>query len=449
MLATASTQAMVCVDATLESRHVPKADFAEPSAGHRRCSLFLAMLPRRCTGTAAVCTLITILAALSAVVSFSGRGNNHAHSQHVATIQHQQPAALDERALNSVVGANESAATVPSSGISAQTVAQFFSSGGKINAFVFAGRRRYLRILWPYLLRDKRNGTQGVLHQVLFVANTDDADDLDWLSTVEEQYPNFVEVIHRARVVHQGQNNYEYCSIFAGLKADLLGSDRRPGSTLLLKLDDDIVYIAPGALEKLAAAKLEHPQALFVSGNVVNHPLLAHVHQRTMLLSQTDVDAMVQAEIDVQNKDFLPDKWQFGYGTFNHENWGSWQHALLQHMLLVHRIRTLGHNETSSAYNAFRVWDFDSVGYGTGRWSINAFAFWPDIDLDSFDVDVCRKTDDEEYITNVLPGVVGRHCIATGDALFSHFAYYPQREGLETTHMLARYQALAEEVARK
>ena len=47
---------------------------------------------------------------------------------------------------------------------------------------------------------------------------------------------------------------------------------------LPLQIDDDLVYIAPDALRNLVAAKLRSDY-LFVSANVVNHPLLAHVHQ--------------------------------------------------------------------------------------------------------------------------------------------------------------------------
>lgn len=45
------------------------------------------------------------------------------------------------------------------------------------------------------------------------------------------------------------------------------------------QIDDDVVYVAPEALRNLVAAKLRSPHLLFVSANVVNHPLLVHVHQ--------------------------------------------------------------------------------------------------------------------------------------------------------------------------
>ena len=44
---------------------------------------------------------------------------------------------------------------------------------------------------------------------------------------------------------------------------------------------------------------------------------------------------------------------------------------MLQHLMLLYRLRTLGEAGASAAYTTFRTWDFDAQGYGTGRWSIN------------------------------------------------------------------------------
>lgn len=44
---------------------------------------------------------------------------------------------------------------------------------------------------------------------------------------------------------------------------------------------------------------------------------------------------------------------------------------MLQHLLLLHRLHTLGEAGATALYDAFRVWDFDAQGYNTGRWSIN------------------------------------------------------------------------------
>ena len=393
-----------------------------------------------------MCAAVTVFVALSAVVTLGG----HPRGTQPPRVTSQHDTLHGADAAAHLLGSAAAESSSPGGG-GVTTVTEFLASGSTINAFVFAGRRRYLRVLWPYLLRDRLGASSGgVLAQVIFAANTDDADDLAYLSDLEASFPDYVRVIHPPRVVHQNRNNGDYCYLYAGV-TELLGDQQDgAGRMLMLKLDDDVVYIAPGALRALAAAKLRHPEVLFVSANVVNHPLLAHVHQRLMLLSQAEVAAMVEAETASGNDDVavLPKDWTFEYATFNHDNWQSAPHALLQHMLLLHRLRTLGDNGTVAAYGGFRAWDWDATGYGQARWSINAFAYWPDSDLDFMDLDACGRSDDEEYLTRVLPGVVGRHSIATGDALVAHFSYFPQRKGLEEdTDLLARYQALADVVA--
>ncbi len=47
-------------------------------------------------------------------------------------------------------------------------------------------------------------------------------------------------------------------------------------------------------------------------------------------------------------------------------------------------------------------------------------------DLVKMDLGACRSVDDEHYLTNEYPEVMGRHCAAWGGALVAHFAYYPQ-----------------------
>jgi hypothetical protein len=124
-------------------------------------------------------------------------------------------------------------------------------------------------------------------------------------------------------------------------------------------------------------------------------------------------------------------------------------HALLQHRLLLHRLRTLGEAATCALYNAFRMWDFDAQGFSTGRWSINCFVYDP-ADLAGMDLEQCRRSDDDEnFLSNVYPAIVGKHCAATADALVAHSAYYPQREWLEENapSLMEEYQELAQRVA--
>lgn len=382
-------------------------------------------------------------------------------------------------------------------------LAAYKADGGSVVALVFAGRRRYLRLLWPRLLRARSAGRPGggnatgeasasasaagaaasplaadvlaaPLDAVVLVANTRDGGDLAWLRAVAASAPpGFAVLKDAAEIAVVGRNGNAYCRLYGGVPA-LAGTD--PARTLVLKLDDDIVWLekarlagrtshrlarsltqvvslssslplsfAPSqhALGRLAAAKLARPGALLVSANVVNHPLLAHVHLRTGLLGRPDAEAAAGA-LGVPLDRLPPYPWSFPYHTFSGEGWSSAPHALLHHVLLAWRVRTLSAARARALYaSAFREWDFDATG-GGDRWSVNAIAF-DAADLGAaMDVAACgREADDEHYLTAVLPRLLGRRCVAASAPLVAHGGYGPQRVGgLDDDTLLRLYSDL-------
>jgi hypothetical protein len=200
---------------------------------------------------------------------------------------------------------------------SAALLESFHSRGGRVTAFIFYGRRRYVSALWPYLLAARRSGGSGLLSRVIFVANTHDKEDLVWLDALQAAHADYVLVQQPERVVTQSQNNADYCALYREV-----GSGEK-GKQLVIKIDDDVVYVAQDALRNLVAAKLRAQHLLFVSANVVNHPLLAHVHQRVGLLGAADVESMVSAPEEANTEDLklLPDTWSFDYSTFSGDGW--------------------------------------------------------------------------------------------------------------------------------
>ena len=200
---------------------------------------------------------------------------------------------------------------------SAALVESFHARGGRVTAFIFYGRRRYVSALWPYLLAARRSGGSGLLSRVIFVANTHDEDDLAWLDALQAAHADYVLVQQPERVVTQSENNADYCALYREV-----GSGEK-GKQLVVKVDDDVVFVAQDALRNLVAAKLRAQHLLFVSANVVNHPLLAHVHQRVGLLDAADVESMVSAPEEAKTEDLklLPDTWSFDYSTFSGNGW--------------------------------------------------------------------------------------------------------------------------------
>ncbi|KAL8742491.1 MAG: hypothetical protein Q9184_008250, partial [Pyrenodesmia sp. 2 TL-2023] len=83
-----------------------------------------------------------------------------------------------------------------------------------------------------------------------------------------------------------------------------------------------------------------------------------------------------------------------------------------------------------------RVWDMQGT-----RIQVNMIAIWGDDVLDYGPV----PADDEHFFTVELVRRLGRHALIDLNALAVHFAFRHQRKGMESTDLLARYKALAQE----
>ena len=158
---------------------------------------------------------------------------------------------------------------------------------------------------------------------------------------------------------------------------------------------------------------------LFVSANVINHPILGQVHAQMRAIHNLT---------GFENFKGVPHAC----------HWESSKCRLLQHESFLKRYK----DGSLSAY-MFSVWDFHYVvsTESYNRWSINLILFRG---KDIADVDL---SNDELKISHVIPMREKKHCVAVGQALAVHFAYRPQRaNGLrEKTEdiLLEKYQWLA------
>jgi hypothetical protein len=215
---------------------------------------------------------------------------------------------------------------------------------------------------------------------------------------------------------------------------------------MYIKIDDDVVYIAEGAIAELAREKLRN-RFLFVSANVVNHGIMSALHQELAQMEWLTPDP---------SKDIRA-PWVYK-GPVNHDPrlsiehtfysdcvWRRWECAALVHENLLYRI----HRNETCAFD-FGLFDFHSHGYayhfdGISRyldWNDNFFALvtedFSDIDWESV------STDDEATMATWHPQKRDHHAGALGRAVISHFAFSSQEKGLlANTTLLERYRQLA------
>ena len=282
----------------------------------------------------------------------------------------------------------------------------------KVYALVFYGRRKQASILLRYLEPNaKQNG--GILDKIVFAVKTNNTEDLVYLETIMNQNKTYFE-----RVTFSNTN--QYTEIYSTLDDD----------DLIFKIDDDIVFIADGTFERMYDEYIEN-QLLFLSANVVNHPLLSYVHARmraVLAFYEKTPDNWVR----YKNKTEIDDT----PATKNtYDAWGTWLScdkcaAMTHHSFLYHAERNNFH-----IYD-FKVWDFHSSVYT--RWSINFVLmrgkyvnkikdWFPDMD------------DDEVAISHKIPEILKKHAYALGSALVVHFSYANQYDYMKNTSILEKY----------
>ncbi len=265
-----------------------------------------------------------------------------------------------------------------------------------------AGRRRYLQALVPHLLRQRH-----VISEHHWWLNTTDALDVRYVEDVTARHPEFFKICRKPvrPDLLLGENIWRYFREYSA------------PDTLYVRLDDDIVYAAPDAIANLLRYRLEHRRPLLVVGNIVNNAVCTHFHQRAGLVP-----------------------WHWGRvenDCMDHCGWERGAFARKLHGLFLREIRR----------GRLDRWKRVALPIdGARRFSINVIS-WLGDDLAGVPELELDRIDEEPFLTETLPARLGRPNEACSDALFAHFAFYPQRPHVEWVwpELVGHYQAIAAE----
>lgn len=269
-----------------------------------------------------------------------------------------------------------------------------------ISALVFYGRRRYVKILNCYLEQNLiENG--GLLSEVIFVSKTNQHADIMYLQKLVAQHPGTYFIRNDSDLKWTFHVHYRN-----------LDPNR-----YYVKIDDDVLYIHPNAIQSMLEAKLFNSDAIFITANVINHPNFAKLHLH------------LRAVLNITNS--LPIAAETGLPICN---WTDSKCANVFHRsFLKHQ-----EEKTLDAY-VFPLWDYNALGYN--RWSINFFLFKGN------DVQDVGPGDDEHQISIVIPKKLKKHTLVVGTALVVHFGYRSQRHsGLKDNDFVPAYLKLAQKI---
>jgi hypothetical protein len=277
-----------------------------------------------------------------------------------------------------------------------------------------AGRKRYLEILVPYLLKNRQ-----CISEHHFWLNTTNRNDIEYITTVAGTYPDFFKV--KRREIFNEKNLPDCIWQY--------WQDCVEDHTIYVRLDDDICFVDNEAIAKLFEFRQNHPTPFLVCGNVVNNALCSHIHQSLGV---------------------IPRSWgEVKFECLDKVGWAQKRFAGSVHRLFVQDVRRDRIERWKFAprqVDDYRRFSINVVAwFGRDMKKINELKIQDPRTLD-LRHPISGETlvnDEEEFFTRYFPAKIGRACVICGDALFSHFAFWTQRPYLdEFTALLDWYSAL-------
>ena len=242
----------------------------------------------------------------------------------------------------------------------------------KVIAFTPAGRKLHLEILKTYI--DKCKILDG--WQLWF--NVDDQNDINYINSLEN---DFIQIKRLSDV--DKRDNYNIYKFYQFLNDE---------DTIYVRLDDDIVFIEDGAIEKLVECRLDNPEPFVVFANIVNNAVVANIHQRIGALTK-----------------------DYGLVTRNR-----FDHLTLYEIPFYTEI----HNNFINKYENGKLNEYyfeNELLTNNQGFSINCFAMF------GKDSKFVKIPDEELEISMFQPNKLNRKNLVCGNALVSHYAFGYQR----------------------
>lgn len=274
-----------------------------------------------------------------------------------------------------------------------------------------AGRKHYLEILAEYLLRNRR-----YISEHHFWLNTAVKKDIAYIEMLAAKHPDFFK-INRKKMLRKTVN-----SIWQYYK-DYVDDD-----TIYIKFDDDICFFEKDAVKNLIEQRINNPKPLFVFGSIVNNAVCSHFFQK---------------------KEIIPLQWgEVGYECLDNNGWRNPVFAEKIHRKFVEDIKSDNLNRWKIDHVIMN--DFKRFSIGVMCWFGRDLKGLPELNL-CFDETIDYRTgawrfihSDESLLSQDLPQRMNRPNEICGNALFSHFSFYIQKDCLELcTVLLEEYRAIA------
>lgn len=258
-----------------------------------------------------------------------------------------------------------------------------------------AGRRRYLKLLIPQVLNS------DIVDRYDLWVNTTDKLDIAFLETLAKSFPK-INLIWQPDNIVNGVKSinafYKFC---------------QDEDTIYIKLDDDVVWIAPNFFEEILAFRISNPEYFLVSPLVINNDISTYLLQNSGKLKLTEYFECTSYNIKNYN----------GYFALQLHEW------FLKNYLIPGKVDELYLGKKQIALN---------------RFAINAVA-WFGKDLKCIKGVV--EDDDEEFLTVIYPAIKNLLNCYYCNTVISHFSFSLQRKIMDQSNILSCYEKYLNESA--
>ena len=257
-----------------------------------------------------------------------------------------------------------------------------------------AGRRQYLPLLAAHLEAQKEAFDEWHLWM-----NTNVQLDQECIRDLASKHPWVTVVTHPDSDPSVGSGNIH--KLYVGCT---------DSDTVYMKLDDDVVWLEPGFLERTFAFRQANPQYFLVCANIINNAVISHIHERSGRIhsEQGRAGYLCMCPVAWKNPDFAKDL----------------------HLAFLKAIREGTVDEWH--FGVWKLYDYERVSINCILWMGKEFAEFGGI----------VGHDDEQWLACDKPRELGRMNAIFGGACCVHYAFFTQRPGLDATDILAQYDSV-------
>lgn len=283
--------------------------------------------------------------------------------------------------------------------------------GQKIVAFTVAGRKRFMDLLVPHVMRDQ---AAGIIDEWLLFNNAFKWEDSTYTEQIAAHLPwaTAVKEVHAPGPGQSPLTKFQWhppnhiCDVYQSPHM------KYGDGTIYVRLDDDVCYVDKDAITRLVKYRLEHPEPFLVYPTIVNNVHTSYHMQQAGVIPKEwgDVTSHFVDTVAHRNSDFV---------------WNMHQKAL-------------GAIARGTLVEEFKLPSGSFTDYDDGRLSINSFAMFG---RDMAEMNV--PPDEEGYIARVRPEELGRQNARCGDAVVIHFAFGWQTAYMDSSGMAIDYARLA------